>query len=452
MFRAFVHGSSHAPAPGATGAGLPHRPPPRPGALALRRLFDDVRPAARHGLDDALARYVTCGPTPNYETLREMRCAIEDIKADLEFEGALLCGQVFGAADKALMVGNDTLAAPQLLLSNLEKTLGAYLACDDTLRMDRTPQLYVALTRYLDVLSDRHMAAPREDHRDLGARHEAVRALLFEPQRQRIVRECARRAAQPGGPGVDVLAHLGIGADYRATDADRAEFRALFESGRILRSSMVYTPPAKCRDLYAQYECEVGAVMAQDARKGSNLHDLIAVRTYTVSSNELNQALREGDLARIDAFAPYIKTFVSGHAQLRLASRRIGADKQGFITLKRALQMSEKEILRAGYVVGATFRQPTPMSCTENSRASYWSLRSKYNVHLYVRCKNARRVGEISRHAHSEAESILALQTWFKVTDAAWQPGGTAAHPWLDLVIEECDAPPPARHGKASDP
>lgn len=449
MFRTSVHGTPHAPAPAGMGAELPHRPAPRPDARALRRLFDDVRPAARDELHDALARYVDCGPTPNYEALCEMRRALKELRTDLEFEGAGLCEQVFGAADKALMVDHAKLAAPQLLLSHLEKTITAYRACDDASRMDRTPQLYVALTRYLDVLSDRHMEAPRDDHRDIGARHQAVRALLFDPQRQRIVRECARRAAQPGGPDLDVLEHLGITPGYRATHQDRAEFRALFESGHILRSRMVYTAPAECRKLYAQYEREVGAVMAQDAARGSNLHDLIAVRTYTVSSNELNQALRNGDLARIDTFAPYIKTFVSGHAQLRLASRRIGADKQGFITLKRAVEMSEKQILRAGYVVGATFRQPTPMSCTGNEHASYLSLRSKYNVQLDVRCKSARRVGEISRHAHSEDESILPMQSWFKVTNATWLPGGTASHPRLDLVIEECDAPPPAHHDKA---
>ena len=448
MFRLSVHGTSHAPAQAGMGAESPQRPAPRPDARALRPLFDDVSPTTRDEFDHALASYVSCGRAPNLDALRDMRSALEKVREDLEFEGEHLCEQVFGAADKALMVDPSKLAAPQLLLSHLEKTITAYSACDDTLRMDRTPQLYVALTRYLDVLSDRHREAPPGDDRDTGARHQAVRALLFEPERQRIVRECAHRAAQPGGPGVDVLERLGITPGYRATDQDRAEFRALFESGKILRLAMTYTAPSECRKLYAQYEREVGAVMAQDAARGSNLHDLIAVRTYTVSSNELNQALRDGDLARIDTFAPYIKTFVSGHAQLRLASRRIGADKEGFITLMRALEMSEKEILSAGYVVGATFRQPTPMSCTENSNASYWSLRNKYNVRLQVRCKSARRVGDISRHAHSEAESILPMQSWFKVIDATWQPGGTASHPRLDLVIEECDAPPPAHHDK----
>ena len=449
MFRASVQGTFHtAPAAG-SGAQPPDRPAPGAQVRAFRRLFDNAMTPAPRNLHAALACYVECGRAPNYAALCDMRRAASELRDDLALEGPELCEHFFGVAEAALMVDGNKLAAPQLLLSHLEKTITAYHACDDTLRRDHTPQLYVALTRYLDLLSDRHMAAPPGEHMALGERHEAVRALLFEPQRQRIVRESARRPAQQDKPDIDVLAHLGIGADYEATDQDRAAFRALFESGRILRSNMVYTAPDKCSALYAQYEREVAAVMAQDAAGGSNLHDLIAVRTYTVSSNELNQALRDGDLARIDAFAPYIKTFVSGHRQLRLASSRSGADRQGFITLRRALEMSERQILRAGYVVGAVFRQPTPMSCTGNEHASYLSLRGKYNVQIDVRCKSARRVGEISRHAHSEDESILALHTWFKVTKATWLPGGTRSHPRLDLTIEELDAAPAARHDKA---
>jgi len=417
----------------------------------IRRLFDDAGPKlSQRDLDAALHDYQQCGRAPNLDTLSTARCAMEDLKEALtetdSVNGTDVTRRLFLQAARALLVDDEKRAAPQLLLSHLERTITHYLRCDAGLRMDYTPRLYVALTRYLNLLNERHLQAPADDHTRIGERHEHIRTLLFEPQRQHIVREFSRRAAQQDRPQFDLHAHLGISAGYRASDQDREDFRALFESGRILRHSMRYSDPAECRKLYRQYENEVGQAMAHDGVDGSNLHDLIAVRTYTVSSNELNKALREQNLAVIDTFAPYIKTFVSGHLQLHLSSARLRPDKDGFITLMRAVQLSEQAVFRAGYVVGAIFRQPAPMSCSDDQRASFWSLRNKYNVHIHVRCKTARRAGDISRHAHSEAESILALQTWFKVTHATWLHGGTPAYPWLDLVFEEISGPPPAMH------
>lgn len=446
MYRTTFHGSAPQAASSEAGAALLQRPGPAQPRV-LRRLFEDARTmGAQDELHLALRRYLDCARAPNHDALCEMRSAIEELKDSLDesdaFEGTTACQSAIRHAERALLVNDASLAAPQLLLSHLDRTIRQYLHSDDDMRKDRTPQLYVALTRYLDLLSERHMAAPEGDHTELGERHERVRALLFEPQRQRIVRDFAQRAAQPDGAHASVLAQLGITPGYRASEQDRKEFRALFEGGHILRSKMQYTPPSECRALYLQYEHEVGKAMAQDAHSGSNLDDLIAVRTYTVSSNEINQAIRENDMATIHKMAPYLRTLVSGLAQLRATSRTIRPDKDGFVTLKRAVEMSEADILRAGYVPGVTFCQATPMSCSDSADVSYWRMRHKYNVHMNVRCKSARRLGDISRHAHSEAESVIAPETWFKVIDAVWRHGGTAARPWLDLTVEEISGPP----------
>ncbi|TWC67290.1 hypothetical protein [Herbaspirillum sp. SJZ099] len=420
-------------------------PAPRP--QAIRALFETLPPLQQQEMELAIHAYLQCGRSPNFDALVELRRAMDAIKEELiesdRLDGTDFAKPLFAHAEQSLAVDNDSPQAPQLLLSHLEATLIQYQRCDIGLRQDLTPQLHVALSRYLDLINDRHMQAPADDHTELEQRHEQTRNILFEPQRQRIVREFARRAAGDDGPVFDVFAHLGISPGYRASEQDREDFRALFESGRILRHKMVYTPPAECRKLYEQYAKEVEEAMRNDGIDG-DLRDMIAVRTYTVSSNELNQALREQNLEVIDTFAPYFKTFVSGLANLRTSSSTMYPDADGFITLLRAVRLSEEELFRAGYVPGVVFRQPTPMSCSDNPNVSYWTLRGNYNVHIKVRCKVAHRTGEISRHAHSESEWIASLHLWMAVKSLRWLPGGTPSHPNVDLVFEECDQPRPA--------
>ena len=421
----------------------PAAAPPAP--RAVRILFDDVSPLLSNNLAEAVGAYLECGRAPNFSALSTLRNELLALKDELTFydeiNGTKTADRMFEHAQQTLLVKHTAPQAPQLLLSHLVSIISQYWNCDEQRRQDLMPHLFTTLDRYMNALRERHLQAAEDDHADTEERHEQTRNILFEPERQRIVRRFAQRAAGGDGGLFDVFAHLGITADYRASRQDREEFRALFESGRIVRSKMVYMPPDECCRLYVQYEREVKAAMKYDGIEG-DLDDMIAVRTYTISSNELNQALREANLEIIDIFAPYIKTFVSGLANLRTSSSSVYPDADGFVTLLRGVRMSEKELLQAGYVPGVVFRNPTPMSCSDDPEVSYLNMRDHYNVHIKVRCRPPYRTGEVSRHANNENEWIVALQKWIAVKSLRWLPGGTSTHPYVNLVFEQRDDPP----------
>lgn len=400
-------------------------------------------------VQDAFAAYEEAGVAPNYEELREARRIAEQLKdalltAEHEQLGrrdlAVANDIAFSAArERAPSVDVSQKAAPQILLAHLETVMNQFLKSSPEVATDRFPDVYVALQNYFDLLDHKTQMPPYPDRE---AVHESVRDKLSASRHQAIIREFARAAVEDRKNNNNLYAILGITKDYRSTPEDQEAFRALFLSGKIIRSKMVYASPEECAELYALYERQIDNAVRHSSLSNACRTDMIGVRTYTVSSNELNQALREGNIEKIREFAPYIKVAISGLNQLRaystsLRSSRDVAPKPEWVF--RGVRLSVEELLKKGYVKGNAIDVKSFMSCSHSRSTGYCRLTDKYNVQMKIKARTPKLLGDLSLHNQSEDEVLFPPEKRFRIIDVKFSKGLEKNYPHVDIVMEEID-------------
>lgn len=208
---------------------------------------------------------------------------------------------------------------------------------------------------------------------------------------------------------------------YQSTSEDREDFKQLFTSGQIIRNKGVYASPNECQDLYDFHMKKINELRESD-HDIAPLHpiDALAVRTYSISSNELNdESLRTGDKAKIAKFAPYIKCAISGLNKLPVWTDHWSGDpKKGKNIVYRGKRLHASELSK--YKKGERIRELPFLSTTYDNKSPYRDF-DKYNVQYVIKSQTGKKLGALSIYAHLEDEVLFPPATPFDVDDANYK-------------------------------
>jgi hypothetical protein len=175
--------------------------------------------------------------------------------------------------------------------------------------------------------------------------------------------------------------------DFRATDADRQAFREAYSE-------------------YAEDARFIEDIKARDpAYQGIPTEDLAAIRGYTGDEfyRQMNQGMREGDLALLERYDPHIRTITSGLDKLPAYEGVVG----------RGITINDPAVLQNlvnRYEPGQIVREPSFVST--DTRAYFPG-----NVQFEIVSRAGRDVSDLSRHASTETEVLFAPGSSFQVLE-----------------------------------
>lgn len=213
--------------------------------------------------------------------------------------------------------------------------------------------------------------------------------------------------------------------DYRASFEERERFRQLFLEGKIKLDKEKYLSPDQADELYDSYASKMEEL--KDTRyqyAGIPTDELVALRTYSVYADELNNAFKRGDLAKLAELDPYIKTLVSGLN--RLPPYRMYRNSP----LYKGATLTADQI--KAYIPGEEITEPAFFSTSYSESKAH-----KKNVQYQVYSQNGRSLTDISLYQDWEAEVLLRPGTKFKVSRVVKRPGGSYEYPDAIIVLDE---------------
>ena len=221
---------------------------------------------------------------------------------------------------------------------------------------------------------------------------------------------------------------------YRSTQEEQDAFKALFLGNRIIQCGNLTAE--KCEELWALYTAQLHAVRKNNPwLKSIPMTDLIAIRTYSVASNELNEALRNRDEEKIAAFAPYIQCLLSGLNQMPAFTRSFSSTRGEW--LHRGVRLSAADLKK--YVPGAIISEAAFTSTTSDPNSSYCRLKEKYNVQLRIFGKG-KNIAAASLYAHLEDEVLFPPGTQFEVVEVKYVNEGLEPDmPRVNITLREIE-------------
>jgi hypothetical protein len=319
---------------------------------------------------------------------------------------------------------------PPVMLEQLDAACDVFQASEPDL--NRFVPLFSAIMSYFQALREQPQYFSDAPGRE-RILHELARGGLDAPLQDARLRKF--RAAENAfwSQGHSAFNTLRILPDFRSTSADQDEFEDLFKSGALLRSRHRHHKPDDCRALFERHRDS----LAELKKRGTPvshlpLMDMLALRTYSINHQEINQVLRDNDREKIGALAPYIKLVVSG-------LNRIPAGVSG-TPLRRGMRLDADALVRAGFFKGNRVTMRDFTSASAPGAPSWCRSDEHYNVQLYYAGGPARQMLDIAADEHMKQGATYGMVQTFDVVGADYREGkGSKEYPRIDVRLQWVD-------------
>lgn len=399
---------------------------------------DDWELSDRHdALLTALAAYRAIGlEQPTHAALNHLRSTVTAIARQLlegaEYEGepgsAQVVQQAFAGAAAELAEERESFdTGMPAALAHVNHLCDRMQGADLATMLGDLPVLKASLEQYSDDVAHRC-----NRHADDFMVHERNRAALELPAHDALLQRLAQKNRALWQSDANIYQLLKIKPDYRSTATDAADFEKTFKQGRLVRTNGRYVPPNECLELYKLYASDM-------QRKQRECHiptnmpmaELLALRTYTVSSNELNQALRDGDTRTLLEFAPMLKLVISGLNRLPTLRQHK--------TIYRGMNLTAEQLIESGYIKGNKLFNPAFTSCATNCNTSHTTM-EKFNVQLEIEQRDAKLIDPLSLYSGFEDEALFKPMTCFEVVAVHYaDPTPDPQRPQVRVKLRQID-------------
>lgn len=394
---------------------------------------------------EAMVAYCALGiEQPNYRCLSNLRKQVNKVAAEM-LELAPFAGEPadFRTIEHAFESAKQDLEEiRQIDGGGLKAALRQInLICrgmdmnDRAALMRALPALRAALNDYHRQIEDCFVPGSRFSE---SAVHERNRAELDQPARAALLQRLAQRTHAAWHSDANVYQLLGIKPDYQASEADAAAFEQVFKQGRLIRTGGKYASATECLDLFDLYAKHMRAAQRDgDVPPDIPLAELIALRTYSVSSNELNQALREGDSKTVREFAPMIKLLVSALNRLPDCGSNTRQSKK---ILFRGIKLTANQLIESGYVKGNKLVIPSFASCATSGSTQY-TQHEHFNVQLEIEQRDAKLIDNTSLYKGREDEALFKPMSCFEVLSVRYDENSPDPnYPYVTIKLRQIDA------------